>query len=293
MRARVRGDAGGDGRGGCGMIPFELNKTHRGNNCELIAQLPDACIDLTVTSPPYDDMDLDFNPLSKGGLRTYNGYTWDFKTLATELYRVTKPGGVCVWVVNDPTIDGSESLASSLQKIYFRRVGWNIHDTMIYQKDGISFPDKSRYQQSFEFMFIISKNAPKSINLFSDRKNKQGGGRFFGNDRDSDGTLRKQSGYGNTVKEYGVRWNVWEVHNERETGHPAPFPEALARDHITSWSNPGDLVLDPFSGSGTTGKMALEAGRRFLGFEISQEYTTLANRRTAGAKVPLFDWTGV
>lgn len=276
------------------MIPFELNKTHCGDNCQLIKQLPDACIDFTVTSPPYDDMDLDFNPLSKNGLRTYNGYAWDFKTLATELYRVTKPGGVCVWVVNDPTIDGSESLASSLQKIYFRRVGWNIHDTMIYKRENPPPLSHNRYEQGFEYVFVLSKNAPRVFNPIMKKSvmvGKKRGGTMRNGGKDD---LQPKHTLGRYPAQ-SMRDNVfvYNVGNERDNKgvHPAIFPEALARDHITSWSNPGDLVCDPFSGSGTVAKMCRETGREFIGFEISQAYTDLANRRLAGAKVPLFDWT--
>lgn len=274
---------------------LELNTTHCMDNVAGLRLLPDACLDLTVTSPPYDDMDLDFNPLTKNGLRTYNGYTWDFKSLAQELYRVTKPGGVCVWVVNDPTINGSESLASSLQKIYFRRVGWNI-ETMIYEVAGTGAKGSNYYYwQSFEYMFVLAKGQPKTHNLISDVKNSVGGKRR--------GFSPKAASLGSRVDrsdviapEYSIRPNVWRLavgSNGETKNHPAPFPNQLARDHILSWSNPGDIVCDPFSGSGTTAKMCRETGRAFIGFEISQEYADLANKRLTGARVPLFDWTSV
>lgn len=273
---------------------YELNRTYCGNNAELIAGLPDACIDLTVTSPPYDDMDLDFNPLPKKGLRTYNGYEWNFKTLAHELYRVTKPGGVCVWVVNDPTIDGSESLTSFRQALYFKDAcGFNV-ETMIYEQAGTGAKGSNYYYwQSFEYMFVLAKGQPKTHNLIADIKNSVGGKRR--------GFSPKAASLGSRVDrpaiiapEFSIRPNVWRLavgSNGETKDHPAPFPNQLARDHITSWSNPGDVVLDPFMGSGTVGKMATEAGRDFIGFEISEKYVTLCNRRTAGAKVPLFDWT--
>lgn len=285
--------AGGEGNTLLGN--YELNKTYCLDNVKGLQALPDSCIDLTVTSPPYDDMDLDFNPLSKNGLRTYNGYSWDFKSLAHELYRVTKPGGVCVWVVNDPTLDGSESLASSLQKIYFRRVGWNI-ETMIWNKGGFSDVGslQYRYGNVFEYMLILCKGYPKTYNPLVDRKNIHAGKKILGTLNQVDGTKRKMTENGKVLQDTGIRFNIWEISPQKNGNkHPAPFPPDLARDHITSWSNPGDLVLDVFSGSGTTGKMAIEAGRKFIGFEISQAYTDLANRRIAGAKVPLFDWTSV
>jgi site-specific DNA-methyltransferase (adenine-specific) len=223
---------------------------------------------LTVTSPPYDN------------LRTYNGYTFDFETIAKQLYRVTKDGGVLVWVVGDATIDGSETGTSFKQALYFKEIGFNLHDTMIYQKNGVAYPDKTRYWQTFEYMFVFSKGKPKTINQISDKKNKLFGTKFYGHDRDADGTLKKKWGYGHSVKEFSVRTNIWtDMHNDRYTGHPAPFPEDLAGDHILSWSSENDNVLDCFMGSGTTGKMSILNKRNFIGIEISQEYMEIAQKR--------------
>lgn len=274
---------------------LEENKTHCGDNVELCRQLADDSIDLVVTSPPYDDMTLDYEPITKDGMRDYKGYTWEFKALSRELYRVVKGGGVVVWVVGDPVVDGSESLASSLQKIYFHDVGFRIHDTMIYQKNGPAHPESVRYYQVFEYAFVLSKGAPASFSPLKDRKNRWANSFGTKSLRGKDGELmpqkkRKDSG------EYGVRFNIWKYntgsgfHGDPLTHeHPASFPEKLAHDMIVSWSCPGDMVLDPFMGSGTTGKMALQTGRRFLGFELSEEYTALANKRVKGANLPLFE----
>jgi site-specific DNA-methyltransferase (adenine-specific) len=235
--------------------------------------LPDASIDLTVTSPPYDN------------LRTYNGYSFDFEGIAKEIYRVTKDGGVVVWVVGDATINGSETGTSFKQALYFKEIGFNLHDTMIYEKDGIAFPDKNRYQQSFEYMFVLSKGKPKTLNLINDRKNISFGRKVTGTDRNADGTTRKASCFGNPIKEFGIRWNIWRIASTKgnvKTGHPAMFPESLAYDHIVSWSNEGDTVLDCFLGSGTTGKVAKQLNRRFVGIEISPEYLEIASKRIYG-----------
>jgi len=256
-----------------------------GDNVTVLRGLPDACIDLTVTSPPYDK------------LRLYNGYTWDFEALARQLYRTTKPGGVVVWVVGDATIDGSETGTSFRQALYFKECGFNLHDTMIYAKNGPAHPDTTRYHQVFEFMFILSKGRPASVNLLTDRKNKWGGQSNFGTrtNRTKDGVVSSALN-GKPIKEYGARWNIWEINNgygysadeDYVYEHAAIFPESLARDHILSWSNPGDLVLDPFIGSGTTAKMAKEVGRHWIGIDISAEYCKLAEKRVRGANVPLF-----
>lgn len=231
-------------------------------------------IDLTVTSPPYDD------------LRNYNGFSFDVKEVAKELYRVTKVGGVVVWVVGDKTVKGSETGTSFRHALTFMEAGFNLHDTMIYMKDSISFPDTNRYYQVFEYMFIFSKGKPKTVNLIRDRENKFVGKKIRGRERQKDGTLMGRR-KGNEVQEMGVRYNIWRVNtgymksskDKIAYEHPAIFPEKLAEDHILSWSNPGDIVMDPFMGSGTTLKMSLLNNRKCLGFEISDEYIDIANER--------------
>lgn len=231
-------------------------------------------VDLTVTSPPYDN------------LRTYNGYCFNFEEVARELYRVTKPGGVVVWNVNDATVDGSETGTSFRQALFFKDCGFNLHDTMIYQKanPGGARGSNYAYWQSFEFMFVFSKGRPKTTNLLHDRPNADGGrtGKQGGR-RAKDGSV--DEGRVITTEAFGRRTNIWKyattVTDKLAKGHPAPFPEALARDHIISWSNRGDLVFDPFTGSGTTGKVARELGRRFIGADISKDYVEMARRRIA------------
>lgn len=248
---------------------MEINKIYCMDNVLGMSQMGDESVDLCVTSPPYDK------------LRSYNGFYFDFEGVAKNLFRIIKRGGVVVWVVGDSTINGSETGSSFRQALYFMEIGFRLHDTMIYAKDGISFPDSVRYQQCFEYMFVFAKGKPKTINLISDRRNKSFGQTIHGTDRNPDGTTKRVSGYGNKIKEFGVRWNIWSMVSDKgfNTKHPAPFPESLARDHILSWSKPGDLVLDPFMGSGTTAKMALSTGRNYIGFEISQEYVDIANER--------------
>jgi len=256
----------------------ETDVIHCGECSEVLATFPDDCIDLTVTSPPY------------GTLREYNGYVFDFEPIARQLYRVTKPGGVVVWVVNDQTKNGSESLRSFKQVIFFNELGFNVHDTMIYKKKHLSFPDKNRYYQGFDYMFVISKGYPLVFNQIKDRKNKTAGRLVEGKDRNPDGSFRKnkRGGLGRKIGEFGARFNVWEYSNTvRSLEHPAPFPQALARDHIISWSNPGDIVLDPFVGSGTTSAEAKKLNRQYIGIDISAEYCELARRRIANAKIPL------
>lgn len=249
---------------------LELDKIHCGDNCDLLGQLPRECIDLVVTSPPYDD------------LRTYGGHSWDFFGVAWQLKRVLKPGGVIVWVVADATKDGSETGTSMEQALHFKRMGLNLHDTMIYQKQNY-LPQNAatRYDQCFEFVFVLSAGTPKTGNMLRDRKNAKAGQTLLtGGRKNADGVLHDKRVL--TCAEAGMRNNVWPIAVGGEANdHPAPMPETLARDVVATWSNPGDLVLDPFSGSGTTAKAAKELGRRFLGLEINPEYCAIAERRIA------------
>ncbi|MGV2335048.1 MAG UNVERIFIED_CONTAM: site-specific DNA-methyltransferase [Planctomycetaceae bacterium] len=203
---------------------------------------------------------------------------------------MTKPGGVVVWVVNDATIDGSETGTSFRQALHFMEIGFRLHDTMIYLKPGFSFPDHVRCHQVFEYMFVFSKGDVSTFNQIKDRKTINGGKPLGGDyKRDSSGNsvMRAGSNQRGFRQEYGGRSNVWEIaaggsNSASESiayNHPAIFPEALARDHILSWSNEGDLVLDPFSGSGTTAKMAKLMGRRYIGIEINAEYCEIAAER--------------
>ena len=251
-----------------------------GDCVQIMKQMDDACIDLTVTSPPYDN------------LRTYNGYCFDFENVAKELYRVTKNGGVVVWVVGDATIKGSETGTSFKQALFFKECGFNLHDTMIYDKGNCPFPDKNRYYNVFEYMFVFSKGKLNTFNPICDRKNKCGGDKIQSTTlRQADGTLKKTSAEihktGRKIKEYGYRFNIWQISpgkgkstlDECAFNHPAIFPEQLANDHILSWSNPNDIVFDPFMGSGTTAKMAMLNNRRFIGCEISEEYCNIIKDR--------------
>ena len=249
-----------------------INKVYCENCLDTMAKMPDNFVDLTVTSPPYDN------------LRTYNGYEFDFESIAKELYRVTKQGGVVVWVVGDATINGSETGTSFRQALYFKDVcGFNLHDTMIHLKPNFSAVGalKTRYAPVFEYMFIFSKYKIKTFNPIKDRCCKTVGKAKRGTIRQRDGSMKRMSNEGWVQPEYGQRFNVWEIspQSTRPNGHPAIFPEQLANDHIISWSNEGDLVYDPFMGSGTTAKMAIINKRNYIGSEISKDYCDIIEKR--------------
>ena len=231
-------------------------------------------VDLTVTSPPYDN------------LRTYNdSLDWGehiWKPVIEKLYQITKDGGVVVWVVDDATIKGSESGTSFSQALYFKEIGFNLHDTMIYKTNKPPMND-NRYQKDFEFMFVFSKGKPKIFNPIMVETLAKGVLNKGGN-RKANGEKMKR-GVENRTGETKVKGNIWYLPRSSRSGdeysrkHPATFPEQLANDHILSWSNEGDLVFDPFLGSGTTGKMAKENNRDFIGIELDKSYYDIAVNR--------------
>jgi len=259
---------------------LELNKIYCGDCLELMKQIDDNSIDLTVTSPPYDN------------LRTYNWFSWDFEWVAKELYRITKQGGVVVWVVGDQTIKGSETGTSFKQALYFKEIGFNLHDTMIRNKTNPvpQFKTK-RYTQSFEYMYVFSKWKPNTCNYIeTDCKTA-----WAKNNRNNKWAFAMQSADKprdevTTTKDKKILTNVWKysVWWKKDLWHPAVFPEKLAQDHILSWSNEWDIVLDPFMWSWTTAKMALINNRNYIWFELSQEYVDIANKRLATTTISLF-----
>lgn len=255
----------------------DLDQIICGDNCEIMRQMPSESIDLVVTSPPYDD------------LRTYGGHTWDFDSVAAEIVRVLRPGGGLVWVVSDATKGGSETGTSMRQAIAFMGLGLKLHDTMIWEKTGSGCMGSPYcYSQNFEFMFVLSKGKMRVTNMICDRVNvvQQGLVKVNG----VNGGIRKDGTADTKViarKPLGKRTNVWRINPAKKQQHPAPFPKALARDHILSWSNKGDVVLDPFNGSGTTTLAAQETGRRFIGIEVNAEYVDAGRRRLVQQSLPM------
>jgi len=243
----------------------------QGDCVEEMKKLENNSIDLVVTSPPYDN------------LRDYEGYTFPFEDISKELFRIIKDGGIVVWIVNDATINGSETGTSFKQALYFMDCGFSLHDTMIWAKTKMPQNHK-RYEQGFEYMFVFSKGKPKTFNGIKDKPNIEAGAVAHASYRDKDGKVKKTSSFNKTkIAELGLRTNIWNITPclsfKNRNGHPAPFPEQLAEDHIKSWSNEGDLVLDIMCGSGTTCKMAKQLNRKFIGIDISEEYCKIANAR--------------
>lgn len=270
---------------------MEINKIYSECGLNTMSRMPRNFIDLTVTSPPYDK------------LRTYNGNInqWNeqkWKDIIQGLFRVTKQGGVVVWVVGDATQKGSETGTSFKQALWAMECGFNLHDTMIYKKSGMRYPDSLRYHAVFEYMFVFSKGQPITFNPIKDRVNIYAGEKIARprHIRQQNGEMAPNSAYKNDrnrrISKMGCRNNVWEFSSGKENSkgkkHSATFPEALASDHIISWSNKNDLVYDPMAGSGTTLKMAIELNRNYIGSEITKEYIPDIKNRIKNAEPSLF-----
>lgn len=255
-------------------ISIYTNQIIEGNCVEIMKQFGAGVIDLTVTSPPYDD------------LRNYKGFIFPFEHIANELYRITKQGGVVVWIVNDATIEGSETCTSFKQALYFKEIGFNLHDTMIFRKTNpIPQIYRKRYNNEFEYMFVFSKGVVKTHNpLMVDclHAGLELNGTTYKNFSKNEQIREKLA---KPVKEKKIKGNIWEYvvgkkqEDQEAKGHPAPFPCELVRDHIKSWTNQGDIVFDPMCGSGTTPRVACEMGRKYIGIDISHEYCVMARNR--------------
>ncbi len=284
-------------------MSLEINKVHLMSNIDGTAAMDADSVDLVVTSPPYDN------------LRTYNdSSSWDFDTftkVADGLIRVLKPGGIIVWNVGDAIVpihgkkkqDGTSRTGTSFRQcLYFIDNGLNFHDHIIYEKPAARFSASakgSRYSDVFEYCFILSKGRPAHVNVIADKKNK-GFGTTFTKDggRKADGTRNRDAEKTQiAVKEFGVRHNIWRINNscgafgmpKQAYEHPALMPQELAYDMIRSYSDEGDLVLDPFMGSGTTARMAYKLNRNYIGFEIDPTFHKLCEEINGSVMNSVFD----
>jgi site-specific DNA-methyltransferase (adenine-specific) len=260
-------------------LELDIDNIYNMDCVDGMRKLDDDSIDCVVTSPPYDTM------------RTYggvgDGWNFDkFKDVAKEIARVLKPGGVCVWVVNDETIDGTESGTSFRQALYFKdECGMNIHDTMIWEKTCSGCLGSTNcYLQNFEYMFVFSKGAIKTFNPIEDRKNVAKPHKNTTNGGLVDGKGKQRAVI---TKEYGRRTNIWQINQQQNSDHPAPFPDHLAESHVISWTNEGDVVLDPFMGSATTAVACHKYKRHFIGFELNKEYYDKACKRIKAEQAQL------
>lgn len=256
---------------------IEINNIYCSDCVKGMKRVADNTIDLTVTSPPYDS------------IRDYKGYDFQFEEIAKELFRITKKGGIVVWVVGDKIKNGDRSLTSFVHALFFQKIGFNVHDVMIYQKKNTPFMRSNAYTNAYEFMFVFSKGKPRVFNPLK-CATKRNGFEGLPYNKMADGVNKKALG---ELKKEKTLTNIWpyavglggSTSDRIAFKHPAIFPEKLAADHILSWTNPGDLVFDPMSGSGTTCKMAVLYNRNYIGMEVSEEYCKIAKERIEAAKL--------
>lgn len=256
-----------------------LNKIVHGNCLSILNKIDANSIDLIVTSPPYD------------GLRNYKGFDFEFEKIACELFRVIKTGRCVVWVVSDATVNGTETGTSFSQALFFKKIGFNIHDTMIFRKiNPIPQIYRKRYSNEFEYMFVFSKGSVEIHNpILVDciHAGLKLNGTTYKNYSKNEQIRIKNA---NPVKAQKIKGNIWEYvvgknkEDQEAKNHPAPFPCALAKDQIVSWSNEGDIILDPMCGSGTTCREAVRLGRNYIGIDISLEYCEIARTRIESIK---------
>ena len=267
---------------------IEHNKLYNEDCLITMGNMEDNSIDLTLTSPPYDDLRT-YNEHVGGNKTEFNGYSFPFEDIAKDLFRITKKGGVVVWVVGDATNKGSETGTSFRQALYFKECGFDLYDTMIYQKTGTPFPQKTRYNQTFEYMFVFSKGKPNTFNPIMKKNVTAGAVRHSRKFRNPNGETIPGFN-GKTVNENGIVNNIWLIKNGMNKStkdllafeHPAIFPEELAAKHIITWTKKDDLVYDPFMGSGTTAKMSILLDRNWIGSELDSTYSDICNRRLEG-----------
>jgi DNA modification methylase len=264
---------------------MKKNILYNENCLDTMSKMESESIDLILTSPPYDDLRT-YNKHLSGNKTQYNGYSFPFEDICKELYRITKKGGVVVWVVGDATNKGSETGTSFRQALFFKECGFDIYDTMIYQKTGTPFPQKHRYNQTFEYMFVFSKGKPTTFNPIMKKNITAGAVRNSRKFRNADGEMI--SGFnGKPINEYGIENNIWLIKNGMNKStkdiiafeHPAIFPEELAIKHVITWTKKDDVVYDPFMGSGTTAKASILLGRYWVGSELDKHYTEITNER--------------
>jgi DNA modification methylase len=275
----------------------EINKLYNEDCLLTMLNMSDESVDLVLTSPPYDDLRT-YNKHLSGNKTEFNGYSFPFEKIARELFRIIKKGGVVVWVVGDATNKGSETGTSFRQALYFKECGFDLYDTMIYQKTGTPFPQKDRYNQTFEYMFVFSKGKPNTFNPIMKKNATAGSVRHSRKFRTADGEM-KPGFNGKPINEYGIENNIWLIKNGMNKStkdlvafeHPAIFPEELALKHVISWTKKGDLIYDPFMGSGTTAKISIQLGRNWVGSELDSGYCDICNRRlsTISTQTLLFE----
>jgi DNA modification methylase len=260
----------------CKIGNYELNKVYCGDCVQLMTEMPENCIDLVVTSPPYD------------GIRDYNGaIKFDLHKTGEQVFRVLKDGGIAVLVIQDQTINYGKTLTSFKTIIdWCDNIGFKLFETVIYRKNGSEGAWwTKRFRVDHEYMPIFLKgDKPNYFNKDPLKVPSIHGGKMMTGSgaRKTNGETQKT--VTRKINKMKCRGTVWDYlmagdKNPLKRMHPAVFPDAIPYDFIQCFCPEDGIVLDPFSGSGSTLAMAKKLGRNYLGFDIVSDYCDLAVKR--------------
>ena len=255
---------------------YELNRVYTGECVKRMKYIPNNSVDLIVTSPPYDE------------LRDYKGNSsFDLHQVGIEVFRVLKEGGIAAMVIQDQTKNFGKSLTSFRTIIdWCDEIGFKLFETVIYRKNGSEGAWwTKRFRVDHEYMPIFLKGErPQFFNKEPLKIKSKHGGKVMkgsGSRKTNGETQETVTRAINSMKCRGTIWNYLMAgdKNPLKRKHPAVFPDKIPFDFIQCFCPENGIVLDPFTGSGSTLVMAQKLGRYFIGFDIEESYCDVANQR--------------
>jgi site-specific DNA-methyltransferase (adenine-specific) len=253
-----------------------------GDCLEMLKKIPDNHVDLIVTSPPYSDQ----RNSTYGGIKADKYVEW-FLPITAELLRVLKPTGTFILNIKEKVSDGERHTYILELILEMRKQGWLWTEEFIWHKRNC-YPGKwpNRFRDAWERLLQFNKD--KKFNMYQENVMVPVGDwaktrlkNLSETDKTRD-TSKVGSGFGKNISNWIGRdmaypSNVLHLATESSNKkHSATFPKELPRWFIKLFTKPGDIVLDPFLGSGTTGVVAKEMARNSIGIEILKEYYDIA-----------------
>ena len=267
------------------------NKIFLGDCGDILKGIPDASIDLIFTSPPYADQ----RKHVYGGISPDEYVSW-FLPKAEQFLRVLKPTGTFILNIKERVVNGERHIYVLDMILEMRKQGWLWTEEFMWHKKN-SFPGKwpNRFRDNWERLLQFNKT--KKFNMYQDAVMVPVGD--WAKDRlanlsETDKTRdesKVRSGFGKNVSNWVGRDMVYPtnvIHMATECSnrnHSAVFPLELPKWFIKLFTQPGDFVLDPFIGSGTTALAAIELGRNYVGIDVNQEYVQLSQSRVSESQI--------